>query len=152
MTSCVKCGRPVKDSGKVAHLLCQKCRAPKREPTGRKTHIVDEASVARLRCQVSTLCGRSADSVKTAPEKNANCLRCQKILGIRARNHAYKMALRMVAMAAGDLVTKGDPDHLLCEGLTQISQELALRANGQLQARVIGPEILKRAAARKASR
>lgn len=149
MTSCLKCGRPVSGSGKVAHLLCQRCRAPKKPQPGARSHIVDEVSVARLRRQISTLCGRNADNVKTAPEKSATCQRCQQLLLVRARNQAYRVALKMVAMAAGDLVTKGDPDHLLCDALTQIAQELALRANGQLQARVIGPEILKRAASRK---
>lgn len=98
---------------------------------------------------IRTLCGRPVEAVTVAPNEDvATCQRCQHLLLVRARNQAYRVALRMVSMAASDLVTKGDPDHLLCEGLASIAEELRLRANGQLLARVIGPEILKRAAQR----
>jgi len=135
VTSCLKCGRPVSGSGKVAHLLCRSCRVPKqRVPVGGKTHVVPDRSIR-------TLCGRPVGASRTAvSEGDATCQRCQYLLQVRARNQAYKVALRMAAMATADLVTKGDPDHLLCDALTQIAQ---------LQARVIGPEILKRAAARR---
>jgi len=57
------------------------------------------------------------------------------------------VALKLASHATREKIISGDPDHLLCEALSQIAKELELRADGQLQARIVG--ILKRAGARR---
>lgn len=130
----------------AAHLLCPRCRKVEAQPKGVRVHVVDEASVARMRCRVTTLCGRNADNVRT--EGIITCGRCLEIMRLRARDAAYRRALAIVsdsAMAQAHFAL----DEISRSGFEQIAQELRLRADGQLPARLVGPVNLERAVNRK---